>query len=865
MLRDVLLRARSLLKRRSVERDLHDELHEHFERLVDLNVQRGLSRPEAVRQARLAFGGFDQLREEHRDARGTAPLESLFRDVAYALRQMRRSPGFALLAVLCLGLGIGVNTAIFGVIDAVLFRPMAVVDPDRLLLIARSHGDAFAYAGYRAFRDRSRLLAGVAATVPMESDLEVDRDSDIAVAEVVSGNYGAIMGVPLSLGRWFTHDEEPSAVISEAVWERKFGRAPDVIGRSIASESQSYTIVGVAPAAFGGVFAPLRTDLWVPVRTRPRLLAMLEEPAPFGMLMVFGRLREDATARQVEAELNAIDSQVPHDPDAARSSIVANVVKGQPNRDGRAFTRVLTSLLGGVVGAVLLIACGNVGHLLLARGALRRRELAMRRALGASRARLLQQLLVEAVLLAVAGAVVGVGLAWWTNRLLQATFPASVAVFALHVDLSLDWRALAFTSFVAVVAAVASGLLPALRASDVRPDEAFKGHIQGGSVRRRPVGLITQVVLSLVLLFVAASFLRGLDQLQRTSPGFEVAGRLYAHTALPSASGDRDRRQQFYGQALERLRALPGVERAALTSILPLIPSGAECVPTPDGGKLQATTSEVSDGYFATLGLPLVAGREFTAASLRSQQASVIVNESLARLVWPGDSPIGKSLVLGCDAGERAVVVGVARDTAVRRIGERARPHVYRQIMREAGGSFTTIVLSTRGDASHLTRPVTEALAGMEQGLRIYEVLPLSVPVDESFAAPRWLTQVLAAFGVLALVLAAVGLFGLTAYRVSQRTNEIGVRMALGASRRDVFRDVLGEGLTAVGIGIAIGEVVSLGLTGVAASILEGGQAADPSTHFIVGVVWIAVAAGACYLPAARASRVDPMVALRRD
>jgi predicted permease len=797
--------------------------------------------------------------------RGGARLESLGRDAAHALRQMRRSPAFALLAVMCLGVGIGVNTAIFGVINAVLFRPMAVVDADRLLLIARSHGDAFAYSDYRTYRDRSQTFAGVAATVPMESDLEVDRDSDIAVAEVVSADYGPVVGVPLSLGRWFTHDDEPSAVISDAVWERKFGRAPDVIGRTIASESQSYTIVGVAPAAFGGVFAPMRTDLWVPLRTRPRLYATLEEQNPFGMMMLFGRLREGATARQASTELNVIDAQISHPPGRTRSPIVADVVKGQFHRTGGAFTVVLTSLLGAVVGAILLIACANVGHLLLARGALRRRELAMRRALGATRTRLVQQLLVEAVILAAAGAVVGIGLAWWTNRLLQATFPASVAVFALHVDLSLDWRALVFTSLVALVAAVASGLLPALRASDVRPDEAFKGHIQGASVRRRPVGLVAQVVLSLVLLFVAASFLGGLDQLQRTSPGFEADGRLYAHLALPSSSGDRDRRRQFYGQVLERLLAVPGVERAALTSILPLIPSGAECVLTPDGVKLDATASEVSEGYFATLGIPLVAGQEFTTASLRSQTESVIVNERLGRLVWPNDSPIGESIELGCGSGQRAVVVGVTRDTAVRRIGERARPHVYRQLMREAGGSFTTVVMATSGDPAHLTQSVTDTLAAMGQGLRIYEVLPLSVPVEQSYAAPRWFTHVLTSFAVLALVLAAVGVFGITAHRVSQRTQEIGVRMALGARRRDVAREVLGEGLGAVVIGIAIGEVMSLGLTGLAASTLEGVRPAGMSTHVLVGVIWLGVAACACYLPSAWACRVDPVVALRHD
>jgi predicted permease len=798
---------------------------------------------------------------------GAARLEALLRDVAYALRQMRRAPGVALLAIVCLGLGIGVNTAIFGVVNGVLLRPMAVVDPERLVLITRGQGEAFSYADYVAFRDDSRSLAGVAATMPMESDLHVDGDADLAVAEVVSGNYGHVVGVPLTLGRWFTKDDEPSAVISDAVWERKFQRAADVLGRTIGSESQFYTIVGVARPAFGGTFAPMRTDLWVPVRTRPRLWARLEEPTPFNMLMVFGRLDDAAESAQAAAELTTIDAQITRAGSSGQrlSPIVADVVHGQPNRTGQSFARLLTSLLGAVVGVVLLIACANVGHLLLARGSLRRREFAMRRALGASRARLVQQLLVEAVLLALGGAAIGIVLATWTSRLLQATLPASIAVFALHVDVSLDWRALVFTSVIAVVAAVASGLWPALRASDVRPDEAFKGHILGGSVRRRPAGVIAQVAMSMVLLFVAASFLNGLDQLQRTAPGFEVAGRLYAHTALPSSSGSREARHSFYMRALERLRTIPGVERAALTSILPLLPSGGDCLSTASGMRLDATASDVSPDYFGTLGIPLVSGQDFSPGSLTSEPAAVIVNESLVRLAWPNESPIGKSIDLGCDGTQRVVVLGVVGDTAVRRIGERPSPHVYRQIMREAGGSFTTIVLAVNGDPATLTRPVREALIGLGQGVRVYEVQPLAVPVEQSYAAARWLTRVLAVFGLVALALAVVGLFGHTAHRVSRRTQEIGVRMALGARRGDVFREVLRDGMGPVLVGIGIGELVSLGLTGLVASVIDGATPAGLSNHLLVGAIWIAVAAFACCVPAARASGVDPLVALRHE
>jgi predicted permease len=868
MLGDWWIRLRSVVRRETVERELDAELRCHFDYLVESYIQQGLSRDDAVRRASLTFGGFDQVKEAHRDARGTALVESVLRDLRYAVRQWRKSPGFTLLAMLCLGLGIGANTAIFGVLNAVMLRPMPVADPERLLLVRRGQGEAFSYPHYLALRDRARVLSGITATVPMESDLDVGGDSDIAVAEVVSANYAEVMGVRLSAGRWFTNDHEPVAVISDSVWQRKFQRWPDVIGRTIRSESQSYTIVGVTSPEFGGVFAPLRTDLWVPVQTRPRLAARLNEDRAFNMLMVFGRLRPGAAADQASAELNAIDAQLRADSFASQPPpppIVADVVRGQPNRSSRATAVPLAALLGGVVALVLLIACANVGHLLLARGALRHREFVLRRALGASRARLVQQLLAEAVMLSLGGAVVGAVLAVWTNWLLQATFPASVAVFALHVDLSLDWRALVFTSVVASLAAVLCGLLPAWRASNVAAGISFTSVVPGWKFQRRPLGLIAQVVMSLVLLFVAGSFLQGLAQLQNTDPGFEVAGRLYAHTALPSSSSDAERRRHFYAEALERVRAIPGVETAALTSILPLIPAGSDCLSAPGQAKIATTASEIGVGYFRTLGIALVAGEEFATEPPASDDAPVIVNESLARAIWPDRTPVGQRVSIGCDTPEPAMVVGVARDSAIRRVGEVPKPHLYRQLMRRSGGTFTTIVVATNGNPLGTTHSVRRALLSMGQGIRIYEVQPLTLPVEQSHAAERWLTSLLAAFGLLALGLAAVGLYGTVAYRVSLRTQELGVRMALGASRADVFREVIGHGLTIVLIGVVIGELLTAALTGVAASALEGVGRTGPPLHIAVGIIWVVVALAACYVPSARGARVDPLVALRHQ
>lgn len=869
MLHDLSFRLRSLFKRSIVEQELDDELRAHFDHLVEAHLSRGLARDAAIRRARLEFGGLDQIKEEHRDARGIGFIEVIMRDFRHALRQARRSPGFSLMAVVCLGFGIGVNTAIFGVINAVVLRPMPVAEPDRLLMVSRGNGEPFSYPTYLAFRNRASLMSGIVAAVPMESDLDVDGNSNIAVAEVVSANYAEVMGIRMSVGRWFTDDRDPAAVISHAVWENRFKLSPDVIGHTIRSEAQTYTIVGVAPAEFGGVFAPMRTDIWVPVQTRPRLAEQLEEGKAFGLLLIFGRLRDGVTAAQASAELNAIDTHLWGERgalDQRPSPIVAEEVRGLPNRGGRSLKRVLTTLLGAVVGVVLLIACVNVGHLLLARGALRQRELAVRVALGASRWRLLQQLLTETLVLALGGAIFGVVLAVWTNRLLQATFPAFVAVFALHVDLSLDWRALVFTIIIALVATVLCGLLPASRASRLRIGAAFKNEIAGGNLRRRPVGLVAQVVMSLVLLFVAGSFLQGLAQLQATDPGFEVTGRLYAHTALPSSEADVDRRRLFYSQVLERLRAIPGVQSAALTLVLPLIPAGSDCVSVRDVPEIKATASDVGTGYFETLGINLVEGHDFAPDELHAGTvASVIVNQSLARLAWRERSPVGQRVMVGCEAPEPAIVVAVASDSAIRAVGEIPKPHLYRRIMRKAGGGFATILVAADRDPATMVQPIRQALLAMGQGIRVYEVRPLSIQVEQSYAAVRWLTTVLAVFGVLALLLASVGLYGSIAYRVALRTQEIGVRMALGARRSDVFREVLTHGLVIVLTGVVIGEVLTAALTGVAGSTLEGVGRTSPSIHVAIGVIWVAVALAACYLPAARAARVDPLVALRHE
>ena len=866
MFTDLAHRLRSLIRRRRVEADLDDELRFHLERLVDRHLAGGVPPDEAVRRARLELGGFDQVKEEHRDVRGVRLLDDLVTDLRYAVRQFARSPGFALLAVLCLGLGIGANTAIFSALNSVLFRPLPVADPGRLVMLTRGASANFSYPDFQDLRSRGRLLAGLTASLPMESDLDVDGVSEFVAAEVVAENYGEVLGVAPVLGRWFTSETEPVAVISYAVWQNRFGGAPDVLGRTIGSEAQSYTVVAVAPRAFTGIFAPYRTDIWVPMRTRPRMAELLADRSR-RPVMVFGRLRTGQPADRATAELNGIATQLIAEYGAAKEPlppIAAEPVRGIPNPGGRRIVSLSTSLLMIVVGTVLLIACVNVGHLLLVRGSLRRRELAVRLALGATKSRLIRQLMTESLVLAIASGASGLVLAFWTTSILERVLSSVRSTFPVDLDLSIDGRVIAFATTLALATTLLCGVVPAWRGSQTSGVAGFKGGIGGTIRRRRPVGLVAQVVLSFVLLLIAGGVIETLRQLQATDPGFVTAGRLYAYMYFPSASTP-ETGLQLYAQALDRLRAVPGVISASQTAALPLMPSGTECASLAGGPQLHVSTNAVDPGYFHTMGIGLMAGRDFTASDLSRESSTIVITDSLAKRLWADASPIGESLLVGCQAARASVVIGVVRDSAVRDVGEPVQPRLYRPFAREYSGGLTAILLETSTDPAAMVRPVRESLLAAGQNVRVYAVQPLTAYIDQSFTTIRWMATALSAFGLLALVLAAIGLYGVIAYRVSLRTQEIGVRMALGAGRGAIFREVMGHGLTVAVAGVVIGEVLAIPAVRALASVQTGLRPGTPSIHLAAALIWIVVALLACYVPAGRASRVDPMQALRHE
>jgi len=829
-------------------------------------VRGGMDPSEAFYAARRQFGGVTQVKEEHRDVRGVRLLDDLGDDLRYAIRQVKRSPGFAVLAMLCLGLGIGANTSIFSALNSVLFRSLSVADPGRLVMLRRGTSAYFSYPDFQDLQARGRLLSGLTASFPMESDLEVDGMSEFVAAEVVSANYGSVVGVAPALGRWFTSETEPIAVISYAVWQNRFGRRADVLGRRIGSEAQSYTIVGVAPRAFTGIFAPYRTDIWVPMRTRPTLAAMLDNRSR-RLVMVFGRLRSDATPGQASAELNGIEAQLVAEHGASTEPlppILAEPIRGIPNPGGRRLVSLSASLLMIVVGLVLVIACVNVGNLLLVRGSLRQRELAVRQALGATKSRLMRQLLTESLVLAIGGGASGLLLALWTTRILERVMPSVRSTFPIELDLSLDWRVIGFATILSLATTLLCGLAPAWRGSQTSGVAGSKGEVGGSIRRRRPFGLVAQVMLSFVLLLIAGSVIASLRQLQVTDPGFAVSGRLYAYIYFPSAATPEARRR-LYAQALDRLRALPGVMNASQTEALPLMPSGTDCASLSGGPQLHVSTSAIDQGYFQTMGIGMIAGRDFTSIDLPRETSTVIITESLAKRLWPNTSPIGERVLVGCQTPQASIVIGVVRDSVVREVGEPPQPRFYRPFARQYSGGITAVLLETGTDPASLVPVVREALLATGHNIRVYAVEPLSTYIDRSFTGVRWMATVLSVFGLLALLLAAVGLYGVIAYRVSLRTQEIGVRMALGAGRGAIFRDVVLHGLTIALVGVVVGEALAIPASRALASVQAGIRPAAPSMHVAAAVIWVAVAFVASYLPASRASRVDPMEALRHE
>jgi predicted permease len=804
----------------------------------------------------------------------TAP--DLRQDLHYAIRVLRRNPGYTLAAIMCLALGIGVNSTVFSMVDELFWEPLAVPQASRVMAIGRVAEElTCTYRDYLAFERRTaapagRVFSGLVAVDDIPTSLDNGGMSQLAMAEVVSANYATVLRLPAQLGRWFTPEDElpgadPVVVLSDGAWARRFGRSPNVIGQRVRIETQWYRVVGVAPAGFNGTSPPHTPQIWAPLVSKAGILRVTN-----GMdlrVRLIGRLAPGRSIAEARTEMQAVDARILREfprPDPPRGKLTMDVAAGASMAAVREIASVMAGLLLSVTGVVLLIACVNVANLLLSRSAVRRREMAVRQALGASRWRLVRQTLAEGLVLAFGGAALGLLVGYASNRLLANSLPALPHLGVVKLDLAINWRVALFAAAAALGSAFLFTLAPAIEHS--RADLSVSMKVEGAglrNLRQRDVYTVAQVALSLVLLIAAALLLRALQQAGKTEPGFAMDRRLAARIFVSEPEYTEESGSLFFRRLLETVRATPGVRSATLSYTVPLsFGDAVRVAPDATSQPRRVSSNVIVPGYFETVGIPILRGRQFADSDRQTSPRVVIVNETLARRYWPNEDPIGKTLWLDGKRPVPAEVIGVAKDVKYESLDESPRQFVYRPLTQSWVG-FMALIVETSGDPGDFTAPLRGILSSLDPNLRVYEIETLEQYASDSLWKVRWQASLLAAFGGLAMLLAAVGLYGVVAYTVAQRTREIGVRLAMGAQRSDVMWMVLGRGLRLTAAGIVIGVVLGAAAGRLMGRFLLGLSPLDPISFLGAALAWTAIAMLASYVPARRAMRVDPVVALR--
>ena len=816
-------------------------------------------------------------------------MATLFKDLRFALRSLAKRPGFAVIAVITLALGIGANTAIFSLVNTVLLRPLPVPQPEQIVAVnLRGKSDsilAFSYPNYKDFRDRNQVLSGLLVYRFVVLSLSRDGANDRIWGYQVSGNYFDVLGVQAIKGRTFLPEEDrtrlshPVAVISYGAWQRRFAGDPDVVGKEIRLNNHTFKIIGVAPEGFNGTEVVYTPEIWLPVS----MIEWVEPGAEWldnrdsGNLFGIGRIKSGVSVNEAEASLNLLAQQLGKEyPDTNEGQVVKLGPPGFIIPDLRGSVVSFTWILMAAVGLVLLITCINIAGLLLAKATDRRKEIAIRLALGASRRRLIRQLLTESVLLSLIGGLAGFWLALWIIRLLLALRPP--IDFPLTIAVTVDWRVALFSLGISLVAGGVFGLAPALQSTRPSLTTALKDTTaQAGYSRSRlrSVLVVAQLALSLMILIGAGLMVRALQQLRTMSPGFNPSNALTVSFDLGLQGYDQAKGEQFYRQVVERVESLPGVKSAALTTSVPLSLNYSTNNIYVEGQPVERGTNvpmsmvcSIGPRYFETIGTPLLHGREFTNQDRHDTEKVAIVNETFVRRLIPdatsGESALGRRISFEGGEGPFLRIVGVARDGKYFNIYEEPRSFIWTSLSQHYNNSASLMVRTT-GDSNAALAGVRNTVRALDADLPLYDVKTLNDHLLLALFPGRIAASVLGAFGLVALILAAIGIYGVTSYSVAQRTREIGIRMALGARLADVLRLVVGSGLKLVAIGVGLGLLGAYVLTRALTSLLSGVSPTDPVTFIFVSLLLIAVAVLATYIPARRATKVDPLVALRYE
>jgi predicted permease len=901
MLNDAFIRLRSLFRHRAVEAELSEELQFHIQRQVEKYVRSGLPRGEALRRARLEFGGLDSVRQECREARGVSLAYQLSQDTRYALRMFARNPGFTAAAVLTLALGIGANTAVFSVINAAMLRSLPVREPAQLVQVASPGerggrafgGESFPYPVFQALRRNNEAFTDLAAFDSWDIDEASPAEPGSGVngapmkAQLVSANFFSMLGVNAVLGRTFAADEEGPghnvAVISYAAWQQRFAGDPGVLGKKLLIDRTPLTIIGVAPQHFTGVNPGKSFDLWVPVG----ILAQLT-PDPYQLkdvnvnwLSMMGRVKPGLSIGQAAERLDALFQAERRSRDLSersaqeRRDFFSQRIVLLPAASGADYLRKDFSrplfLLQGMVCLVLLIACANVANLLLARAGARQREIAVRMALGAKGWRLLRQLLTESLLLALAAASLGLALAYWGSRVL-------VALMSISLDVHPDPRVLAFTTLLALLTGAGSGIAPAIGAASRDHSSSLRAGTLHATTSRAGLRVgrclvVAQVALSLVVVVAAALLARTLHNLETLDPGFAREGVLLFRLN-PSKSGYKDQRlTQLYEELADRLAASPGVRSASFSNLTPISGGGwendtwIEGYTGQPGENVNIHLNAVSSRFFAALGTPLIAGRSFGVQDDSGKVRVAIINHTMARRYFAGRNPLGQRIGRWRWIGRQEYeIVGISGDAKYESLRQDVPPTAYLYLPQLPPAGSVSFEVNSSLPPEQLVPEVRGVIQHMDARLAPADVKTLAEQVDRSLDTERLVSSVSDCFGALALALACIGLYGVVSYSVARRTSEIGLRMALGAENSHVFRMVVGQGLALALVGLAIGMVCALILARLLTNLsqmLYGVRSGDPLTMVCVSLVLAATAVAACSIPALRAMRIDPMTALR--
>ena len=888
-------RTLALFSTRYPDADLNVEIQAHLDLLVDEHVRGGMPPVEARAAARRTFGGVEQMKETYRDQRGLPFVDALGQDLKYAIRTVRKNRGFTVVAVLTLALGIGANTAIFTLIDALMLRALPVAHPEELVSLttfsARDTDDQFSYAAYQRFRDGASHVAEViAASTPGRVNIVLNGESDVVERQSVSGNYFAMLGIPALHGRLFLDEDDrlpggqPVAILSHRYWTRRLGRDPAIVGRTFTIRDTAFTIVGVMPPGFFGDTVGEATDIWTPLAVQPGAPPWLWQGHSVTWLRLLARRAPGMTIEQTRAVFEPVFTSIRDEIAGAerderfRRQALENRLGVLDGSRGVSRVRNIFSLplsvLMALVGLVLVIACANVANLLLARAASRQREVAMRLAIGAGRWRLIRQILTEAVLLAALGGALGLLLAIWGTRILVVL--ASRASTPISLELGPDARVLAFAAVVSFVTALAFGLAPALRAAqlDLLPAlrEAAGSARSGARFRSGRALVVGEIALSLVLLVGASLFVRSLMNLRRIDLGFNPDRVLVFKIDGPSGGNalHEEEARQLHQRMLERVERIPGVQAVSLSAVGLFTNSTwgnsltVEGDSSPPGNPVRALANAVSARYFQVMAIPVLQGRSFSDADHERAPKVALVNETFARRFFSGADPVGKRVGLGAPARSMMEIVGVVKDAKYVNLREANRSMVYVPFTQHPS-QITEVEVRTAGDAAAAVANLRRELAAVDRRLPVLQVAEMRDQVDASIAAERLIANLSSAFGLLALILAAVGLYGVIAYVSARRTAEIGIRMALGAQRTQVLWLVMKDALLMLAGGAALGLPAAWAASRLVSSLLFGLRPEDPSTILVATAVLMGVGALAGFLPARRAARVDPMVALRHE